>query len=285
MSWRDHIKVHPAADLFPLLKDTDPKALQDLADDIKANGGPDLPIMFFGEGDEAELLDGRNRLDACELAGLDITKIRRVDMCPTHTDPYAFVISANVHRRHLSAEDKTKVVADLLKAKAEWSDRAIAKAAQVSPTTVGKARAKANVQSGHKTERQEASGRKARGRKPGEGRVHEEGSPATASNEAEPIPVSRSAPPVSPPEPAAESQSKLKLAINELVGLPPGAVDPVEIIMELIKALPDGHLERFTLDLFPYLVKRFEKGSMQWAAHDLYNNRTGLASEKWRVPR
>lgn len=35
MSWRDHIKIHPAAELFPLLKDTD---LRTLAEDIKANG-------------------------------------------------------------------------------------------------------------------------------------------------------------------------------------------------------------------------------------------------------
>jgi hypothetical protein len=253
MSWRDHIKVHPAADLFPMMDEAELRAL---GADIKAHGQR-TPIVFYG----TELLDGRNRLAAMELAGLLSIDPQSL-VCSKHgvpeqvrhfaedeVDPYSFVISANIHRRHLSAEDKTKVVADLLSAKAEWSDRAIAKAARVSPTTVGKARAKANVQSGHKTERVEASGRKARGQKPGEGRVIPEGSPSTE-------PTAK----IEAPPSIAESQSKLKLAINELVGLPPGAVDPVETIMELIKALPDGHLERFTLDLFPYLVKQVREG-------------------------
>jgi hypothetical protein len=36
MTWRDHIKVHPAADLFPLMSDA---GLQELTDDIKESGG------------------------------------------------------------------------------------------------------------------------------------------------------------------------------------------------------------------------------------------------------
>jgi hypothetical protein len=31
LNWRDHLKVHPAADLFPLLSETDPAALKELA--------------------------------------------------------------------------------------------------------------------------------------------------------------------------------------------------------------------------------------------------------------
>jgi hypothetical protein len=35
MSWRDHIKVHPAADLFPMMSDEELKAL---GERIKKNG-------------------------------------------------------------------------------------------------------------------------------------------------------------------------------------------------------------------------------------------------------
>jgi hypothetical protein len=66
-AWRDVIPVHPAADRFPLLKDTDPKALKALAEDL--DKGMTAPLAFWREGPEApwQLLDGRNRLDALEL--------------------------------------------------------------------------------------------------------------------------------------------------------------------------------------------------------------------------
>ena len=45
--WRDHLKVHPAADLFPLLSETDPAALKDLSDGeifyILKNGKGQMP--------------------------------------------------------------------------------------------------------------------------------------------------------------------------------------------------------------------------------------------------
>ena len=36
INWRDHLAVHPAAELFPLLSETDPAALKELAEDIRA---------------------------------------------------------------------------------------------------------------------------------------------------------------------------------------------------------------------------------------------------------
>jgi hypothetical protein len=117
-------------------------------------------------------------------------------------DPWDFVISANIHRRHLTREQKGDVIATLVLQQPELSDRAIAKLAKVDHKTVGAVRAKtetavngeiphkpaaehveAHVQVGHEprveqpeangrtvhiapAERIEASGRKARGRKP-----------------------------------------------------------------------------------------------------------------------
>jgi hypothetical protein len=75
-NWRDHLKVHPAADLFPLMSETE---LKELAEDIKQNGLKN-PIVLATTSllDESgnrtdvythALLDGRNRLDALALLG------------------------------------------------------------------------------------------------------------------------------------------------------------------------------------------------------------------------
>lgn len=82
--------VHPAAAVFPMLPDDE---LRELAEDIKANGLM-FPIVL---GPDGEIVDGRNRYAACELAGVE----------PTYTsldghDPLAYILSANARRRHMS---------------------------------------------------------------------------------------------------------------------------------------------------------------------------------------
>jgi ParB-like chromosome segregation protein Spo0J len=56
--------VHPVADLFPMLPDDE---LAELAESIEARG-LDHPIVLDPEG---RVLDGRNRLKACEIAGVE----------------------------------------------------------------------------------------------------------------------------------------------------------------------------------------------------------------------
>jgi ParB-like chromosome segregation protein Spo0J len=58
------LAVHPVAALFPMLADDE---LEELAADIKARGLR-LPIIRDKEG--KTLIDGRNRLVACEKAGV-----------------------------------------------------------------------------------------------------------------------------------------------------------------------------------------------------------------------
>lgn len=88
------IAVHPAAKLFEML----PKAaLQAMADDIKANGLRE-PIVLW----EEQILDGRNRMTACQMAGVPPTFTTLLH-CP---DPYDYVRSANLHRRHLTDDDR-----------------------------------------------------------------------------------------------------------------------------------------------------------------------------------
>jgi hypothetical protein len=101
------------------------------------------------------LLDGRNRLDAIEMAAgkpveigapsimagdfLDIDAVIELDGCKV--DPWAYVASANMQRRHLTAEDKRQVIANLIKALPEKPDRQIAAMLGVSHHTVGTVRA------------------------------------------------------------------------------------------------------------------------------------------------
>jgi hypothetical protein len=57
-------------------------------------------------------------------------------------DPYAFVISANIQRRHLTSEQKRELIDKLLKAQPERSDRVTAKLAKTDHKTVAAQRSK-----------------------------------------------------------------------------------------------------------------------------------------------
>src|SRR5262245_35945007 len=137
-TWREGIKVHPAADLFPMMPDAE---LDELAADIEKHG---LRQAIDFQGDQ--LLDGRNRLAAIyrikdetrrnNLLGF-VASTKRVMQVP---DPIAYVISANVRRRHLTREQKHDLIEKLLKAVPEKSDRQIAAIVKASPSTVGTVR-------------------------------------------------------------------------------------------------------------------------------------------------
>lgn len=145
MPWRDVLPVHPAAELFPR---PSPEELQQLADDIKANG-LQQKVVLYDPGDDADplmLLDGVTRLDACELA--DIPVIIDGALNPKllggiifdDVDPVAYVISANIHRRHLTIEQRKDLAAELLKANPEKSDRSVAKVVKLDHKTVAAVR-------------------------------------------------------------------------------------------------------------------------------------------------
>jgi ParB-like chromosome segregation protein Spo0J len=113
------LKAHPLADIFPLMEGAEFEAL---VADIKAHGLRE-PVMVF----EDMILDGRNRYRACQSAGIEPTFTTY-----TGDDPVAYVISANIYRRHLTAEQKRDLIAELIKAQPEKSNRQIAKATGVS---------------------------------------------------------------------------------------------------------------------------------------------------------
>jgi hypothetical protein len=196
-----HLPVHPVAELLPMMSDDE---IRELADDIKVNG-MQQPVIVFVDNAKAVhgdlgpfpryILDGRNRLAALKLLGIDDPEdapIRgfmnhdgkrlpgyaddyavdsgRVRILPamqqTHdgctgkttwepaTNPATFALSLNVRRRHLDSKQKRAAIAAYIEADPEASDRKVAKAIGVSPTTVGKARGgDQNVQGGQNDHR------------------------------------------------------------------------------------------------------------------------------------
>jgi hypothetical protein len=118
MSWREQYKVHPAADAFPMMDEQ----LVGLADDIKAHGLRKR-IVFLQDGVDLVLLDGRNRLEAMERAGIEVEARHctfiGVDKLP---DPLAYIASANLHRRHMLKSERAEAIIALAKMAAEKPD-------------------------------------------------------------------------------------------------------------------------------------------------------------------
>jgi N6-adenosine-specific RNA methylase IME4 len=79
--------------------------LAELAEDIRRNGQIE-PIVLF----EEKILDGRNRFAACKLAKVE-PRTRELKTCAS---PTAFVVSANLHRRHLSSAQRSTCAAEAL---------------------------------------------------------------------------------------------------------------------------------------------------------------------------
>jgi hypothetical protein len=147
-SWRDVLLIHPACELLPLMS---PDEFATLTEDIRKNGQLIPVTVWKCPHGTTMLLDGRHRLDALErIVGTPI--VRRDgdalewgahhEHLPSDVDPVAYIISANVTRRHLTPKQKRDIIAKLLQADPTKSDRQIAEMVKASPTTVGKERAK-----------------------------------------------------------------------------------------------------------------------------------------------
>lgn len=109
-------EIHPAAELFPLIGDD---ALGDLADDIKLHGLLE-PCWLNRDG---VLLDGRNRIRACQIAGVK-PRFREYD----GTDEVGFIVSLNLRRRHLNEDERAFLAVGLIPLYEEQGRSAMAKA-------------------------------------------------------------------------------------------------------------------------------------------------------------
>jgi hypothetical protein len=195
-SWRDVLPIHPAAELFPLMSKTE---LEVLAEDTKKSG-LQIPITVLvgylkGGGYSYQLLDGRSRLDALELAGFDLigapvrgkrgrkqtfdcglddslgqeSMLReyinyRIDI----DDPYKYVISVNIHRRHLTRKKKREIIAGLIKADPTKSNREIGRMVKADNKTVASVRTEQERREEipHEETHTDTKGRKQPARKP-----------------------------------------------------------------------------------------------------------------------
>ena len=94
------LEPHPLATAFPAM---DAASLVQLRDDIERNGVRE-PIWLY----EGRILDGRHRYACCTELGIQ---------CPTRNyeggNPFAFVVSLNLRRRHLDESQRAMVAAEL----------------------------------------------------------------------------------------------------------------------------------------------------------------------------
>lgn len=92
------LKQHPLSAAFPAMSADDFQALKD---DIESNGQRE-PVMVF----EGMVLDGWHRYQACVQLSLKPLQFT----FPEGDDPVSFVISHNLHRRHLTGSQRAAAV-------------------------------------------------------------------------------------------------------------------------------------------------------------------------------
>ena len=166
--------VHPVNDA-PMMS---PSELQELAQDIKQHGLEEPITLWRDNSGEAKgeggpwpefLLDGRNRLAALELIGIDdptqappahtgqslvrtyyaikmvqslsLTQGAGKERWVKDVDPRAYHLSRNVYRRHLTAEQRRWEIKRAIAKNPKASDREIARQAKVHHETVAATRA------------------------------------------------------------------------------------------------------------------------------------------------
>lgn len=94
-------EIHPAAELFPMMGE---KEFTEFKSDIATHGIKEWGTLYRGQ-----VLDGRNRYKACQELGMEM------DFCEIEDkedfDPIAYVLSHNLHRRHLTTSQRSDVAA------------------------------------------------------------------------------------------------------------------------------------------------------------------------------
>lgn len=95
------LEFHPVADIFPMMSDLE---FAGLVGDIREHGLRE-PVWLHSDG---RIIDGRNRYRACRSLDRD-PQFRTYDGTEDNLVP--FVISLNLHRRHLDSDQRSMVAA------------------------------------------------------------------------------------------------------------------------------------------------------------------------------
>ena len=99
-------QFHPACVMYPMIEGQE---FQDLVESMRAVGfDPDQPIAKW----RGMVLDGRNRLRAALEAGVE-PLFRDI---PDETNPYEYAKLKNLHRRHLSVQQRAIIAAQTVNA-------------------------------------------------------------------------------------------------------------------------------------------------------------------------
>lgn len=101
-------ECHPAANIFPMM---DEESFAALKADIKANGLKEPGKLYFDQ-----VIDGRNRYKACQELGIEM-EFWELDESDETFDPVAYVLSHNLHRRHLTESQRSMIAGKLAKLK------------------------------------------------------------------------------------------------------------------------------------------------------------------------
>jgi hypothetical protein len=156
------IKLRPfntaLTDLFPPMSEAE---FDGIVKDISEHGLRDAIDTW-----KNEIIEGKHRALACQKLGIE----PRYHACrfKDEAGARAYVVSKNMHRRHLTQEHKRDLIAKLLKADPTKSDTAIGKDTKTSPHTVAKVRKReeGRMHIAHVDKRTDSKGRKQPATKP-----------------------------------------------------------------------------------------------------------------------
>jgi hypothetical protein len=148
VNWRDILSIHPAADRIPDASEDEKHAI---AADL-ARQGQRQPVILVHVATRLnappQLLDGRTRLDLLSAAGVEVVDAKgkvlvhhRIIQVENDAEAEALSLGLNVHRRHLTAEQKRELIVQQLKATPEKSNRRIADSVKADHKTVASVRA------------------------------------------------------------------------------------------------------------------------------------------------
>jgi hypothetical protein len=117
-----NLEFHPLADLFPMMTQAE---ADELKVNIKAHGLRDDIVLYNGK-----ILDGRNRYLAC----------KELRISPRYVEfdgnsPLEFVLSKNLHRRHLTESQRAMVASKLANLRDGQTAAKVAKNSELPPVT------------------------------------------------------------------------------------------------------------------------------------------------------